>query len=84
MSIYELAISWAGTTAEWRSLRWELLACDEVLGVFLTSSDSVVAVLFDGERREFHAWASRLAPCSASALPADSRHLHTHQKGASQ
>jgi hypothetical protein len=84
MSIHELEIGWAVTAAEQRHLHWQLLACDEVVGVFLTSRDDALTVLFDGGPREFHAWANRLAPCSASALPADSRHLHTHQKGASQ
>jgi hypothetical protein len=84
MSIYELAIGWAVTAAERRYLHWRLLACDEVLGAFLTPQEDVMAVLFDGGPRDFHEWASTLAHCSASAQPADSRHLQTHQKGASQ
>jgi hypothetical protein len=79
MSMYELEIGWAHTAAERRYLHWELLACDEVRGVFLTARDEVLAVLFDGGPREFHDWASTLA-----ALPADSPHLQTNQKGASQ
>ena len=74
MSIYELAISWAETAAERRSVRSELPACDEVLGVFLTPRDDELAVLFDGAPREFHAWASRLAPCSALVFPMPSAH----------
>jgi hypothetical protein len=62
MSLYELEISWAQTANERRYLRWELLACEEVLGVFLTARDEVLAVLFDGRRREFHDWASTIAP----------------------
>ena len=84
MSIYELEIGWARGAAERRSLRWRLLACDEVVGVFRTPREDVLVVLFDGEPREFHEWASTLVPCSASALPAVSRHHQTHQKGASQ
>jgi hypothetical protein len=62
MSLYELEISWAQTANERRYLRWELLACEEVRGVFLTARDEVLAVLFDGGRREFHDWASTISP----------------------
>jgi hypothetical protein len=65
MSMYELEIGWAETAAERRYLHWELVASDEVLGVFLTSQEDVLAVLFDGEPREFHDWASALAPQQA-------------------
>ena len=61
-SMYELEIGWAVTAGERRCLLWELLACEEVLGVFLTSREDVLAVLFHGERWEFHEWASMLAP----------------------
>jgi hypothetical protein len=77
MSIYELEIGWASTTAEWRYLCWELLACDEVLGVFLAARDDVLVVLFDGGPRQFHDWASTLAP-------GDSPHSQTNTKGASR
>jgi hypothetical protein len=66
MRVYELEIGWARTTAERRYLHWELLACEEVLGVFLTARDDVLAVLFDGGHREFHDWASTVAPRAAA------------------
>lgn len=66
MSMYELEIGWAETAAERRYLRWELLACEEVLGVFLTSREDVLAVLFAGERWEFTEWANTLAPRAAA------------------
>jgi len=47
MSIYELDISWAITATERRCLHWELIASDEVSGVFLTARDDVLAVLFN-------------------------------------
>ena len=61
MSLYELDISWARTADERRCLRWELLACEDVRGVFRTSRDGALAVLFDGGRRAFQDWASSLA-----------------------
>ena len=61
MSIYELEIGWAKTANERRYLRWELLAHDEVRGVFQTAREDVLAVLFSGERRDFHDWARSLA-----------------------
>jgi hypothetical protein len=66
MSIYELEIGWAVTAGERRYLHWELLACEEVLGVFLSGRDEVLAVLFDGGPREFHDWAGTLAPRAAA------------------
>jgi hypothetical protein len=66
MSMYELEIGSALTVAERRYLHWELLACEEVLGVFLAARDGVLAVLFDGGPREFHDWASTLAPRAAA------------------
>ena len=60
MSVYELEVGWAVTAAERRYLRWELLASEEVLGVFATPREDVLAVLFAGEPHEFHAWAGTL------------------------
>ncbi len=48
MSLYELEIGWAASPDERRYLRWELLACDEVCGVFSTARDDTLAVLFNG------------------------------------
>jgi hypothetical protein len=62
MSLYELEIGWAQTANDRRYLRWELLACDAVHGVFHAARDEALAVLFDGERREFDDWASTVAP----------------------
>jgi hypothetical protein len=64
--LYELEIGWAETTDEQRHLQWELLACDDVCGVFRTAHDDVVAVLFSGDRRRFRAWARSLAPEAAA------------------
>jgi hypothetical protein len=61
VSVYELEVGWAVTAAERRYLRWELLASKEVLGVFATSRDDVLAVLFAGEPHDFREWASTLA-----------------------
>jgi hypothetical protein len=66
MSIYELEIGWAETANERSYLHWELLACDEVRGVFLTARDDVLAVLFSGDRDRFHAWARSFASEAAS------------------
>jgi hypothetical protein len=62
MSLYELKIGWARTANERRYLQWELLACEEVLGVFPASRENTLALLFDGEPWEFRAWASTVAP----------------------
>ena len=62
MRVYELDVGWAETASELRYLRWELLACDQVRGVFMTARDDVLAVLFDGGPAEFHDWARTLAP----------------------
>ena len=62
MSLYELEIGWAQTPDERRYLHWELLACDDVRGVFHTARDEALAVLFDGGRREFRDWARNIAP----------------------
>jgi hypothetical protein len=68
MSVYELDISWAATASERRHLRWELLACEKVLGVFLTAREDSVAVLFAGDRLGFRTWAKALEPGPHEAL----------------
>ena len=62
MSIYELRIGWAESANERRYLRWELLACEEVRGVFLTTRADTLVVLFSGDRHDFRAWARSLEP----------------------
>jgi hypothetical protein len=62
MNIYELDINWAMTASERRCLHWELIASDEVCGVFLTADDGVLAVLYSGSRQGFEALARTLAP----------------------
>ena len=62
MSLYELEIGWAETANERRYLQWELLACEEVLGVFPALRENALALLFDGGPWEFHEWASTVAP----------------------
>jgi hypothetical protein len=62
MSVFELDISWAATASERRHLYWELLACEEVLGVFLTAREEVLAVLFAGDHLDFGTWAKALEP----------------------
>ena len=62
MSLYELEIAWATSESERRYLRWELLACEEVLGVFLTARDDMLAVLFTGGRLRFLDWARSVKP----------------------
>ena len=66
MSLYELEIGWATTADQRRYLHLELLACDEVRGVF-AARDDVLAVLFDGDRHRFHNWARALAPHRTTA-----------------
>lgn len=80
MSIYELEIGWAETADERRYLHWELLACDDVRGVFLTARDDVLAVLFSGDRHRFRDWARSLAP----QAPLDHHPTATNPKGARQ
>jgi hypothetical protein len=65
MRVFELDISWAATASERRHLQWELLAREEVRGVFLTARDDALAVLFAGDRRAFDAWAGTLEPRGA-------------------
>jgi hypothetical protein len=60
MSIFELEIGWAATADRRRYVDWELLACDEVCGVFPTARDDTLLVLFSGDRRDFHTWARSL------------------------
>jgi hypothetical protein len=65
MSIFELDVSWEITASERRYLRWELLACEQVRGVFLTAREDVFAVLFNGDRLDFNSWARTLEPDQA-------------------
>ena len=44
MSIYELDIGWALTANERRHLCWELIASDEVSGVFLAHDDVKIVI----------------------------------------
>jgi hypothetical protein len=62
MSVFELDISWAATARERRSLHWTLTTCDQVCGVFLTSHDDVLAVLFRGDRWAFDTFIRTLEP----------------------
>jgi hypothetical protein len=66
MRLYELDIGWARSANARRYLYWELLACDDVHGVFRTARDETLAVLFSGERHDFRAWARSLAPSAAT------------------
>lgn len=66
MSLCELDIGWAANDDERRYLQWELLSCDDILGVFLTARDDVLAVLFAGDRRRFRAWARTLTAEAAA------------------
>jgi hypothetical protein len=68
MSVYELDISWAATANERRHLRWELLASEKVLGVFLTAREEVLAILFAGDFLDFGTWAKALEPGLHEAL----------------
>jgi hypothetical protein len=60
MSIHELDIGWAVTANETRYLQWELLACEDILGVFPTAREDVLAVLFGGDSLDFRSWAHSL------------------------
>ena len=68
MTVYQLDIGWAVRASERRYLRWELIACEEVKGVFLTARDDVLAVLYAGERRGFEALTRALALESSGTL----------------
>jgi len=61
MSIYQLDIGWAVTANQRCHLHWELLACEEIRGVFPTARDDVLAVLFSGDRPHFREWGASLA-----------------------
>jgi len=61
MSIYQLDIGWAVTANQRRHLHWELLACEEIRGVFPTARDDVLAVLFRRDRLRFREWGASLA-----------------------
>lgn len=80
MRVFELDISWAATASERRHLRWELLASNQVRGVFLTAREDVLTVLFSGERRAFDAWAQTLEPGATHAFPPEMP--TTHRQGA--
>jgi hypothetical protein len=73
MSVFELDISWAAAARDRRALQWELSACDQVRGVFVTARDDVLAVLFDGDRWTFDSFVQTLQP-----------DLNTYRKGALQ
>jgi len=62
MSLYELELGWARGAGERRYIEWELLACEEVCGVFSTARDDTLAVLFSGDRLAFREWARSLEP----------------------
>ena len=66
MSLHELEVGWAETADERRYLDWELLACEEVLGVFPAPREDALVVLFDGERWEFGEWANSVTPRAAA------------------
>jgi hypothetical protein len=66
VSIYELEIGWARTAEELRYLRWELLACEDVLAAFRSARDDVLIVLFAGGPSAFLDWANELAPRAAA------------------
>jgi hypothetical protein len=57
MGIFMLDTNWAASADARRHLWWELLASDEVLGVFPTLRGDALAVLFSGDRGAFGTWA---------------------------
>jgi hypothetical protein len=69
VTINELDIGWAATENQRRYLRWELLACDEVRGVFHTDHEYTLAVLYDGDRFDFGAWARSLTTTHKQGAP---------------
>ena len=69
MTLNELDIRWAATENERRYLHWELLACEEICGVFPTADDDVLAVLFSGDRLDFRQWAASLATTPTATTP---------------
>ncbi|HLX19853.1 MAG TPA: hypothetical protein VKR23_06850 [Gaiellaceae bacterium] len=62
MKLYELDTGWARTEDQRRYLRWELFTCADVVGVFSTARDDVLAVLFSGDRISFDEWARSFRP----------------------
>jgi hypothetical protein len=62
LGIFTLDTIWATTADARRHLRWQLLASDEVLGVFPTARGDALAVLFSGDRGAFGTWARALDP----------------------
>jgi hypothetical protein len=66
MNVYELEIGWVETANQRRYLDWELLACDEIRGVFGTAREDVLAVLFSGDGLDFRTWACSLAKGAAT------------------
>lgn len=62
LTIHELDIGWTESANDLRYLHWELLACEEVSGVFLTGREDTLAVLFSGDRLGFREWARSLEP----------------------
>ena len=80
MSIHELDVSWAITANDRRHLRWELLACERVRGVFLTARADVLAVLFNGDRLDFDSWARALE--SNRAFDTRTASANTNTEGA--
>jgi hypothetical protein len=62
MSLFELEIGWAASEDDRRYLRWELLACKDVCGVFSTARTDTLAVLFSGGRLRFLDWARSVKP----------------------
>ena len=62
MTLCDLDTSLVLTHWERNYLLWELLACDEVRGVFLTTQADVLTVLSDADRPDFEEWASTLVP----------------------
>ena len=83
MTIQELDISWASTSNERRRLRWELMSAENVRGVFLTTREDALAVVWKGDVGVFQEFARTLA---GDAVTAD-RHAAiatTNKEGASR
>ena len=67
MSVHELEISWASTSNERRRLRWGLMSAEDVCGVFLTTREDVLAVLWKGDVGLFQEFARTLAGHAVAA-----------------
>jgi hypothetical protein len=67
MSVQELDISWASTGNERRRLRWELMSAEDVRGVFLTTHEDVLVVLWKGDVGLFQEFARTLARDAVTA-----------------